>query len=165
MQLVTVEIKQINPNAILPKRATHGSAGYDLFLPSDWEPPTLNGATKLVTLYPREILTIGLGWAIDLLNPGYMFVMLPRSGTGSRGLHLANVAGIVDSDYQGEVILKLTNVTDSTITFDPKAAVAQGFIVPVCSAMWVPVTDFGRVTSRGEGGFGHTDSLATQTTS
>lgn len=170
MSLISVEIKQLNPKAVLPKRATEGSAAYDLFLPSDYAPPpTLYNAvceeTGFITLHSGEILTIGLGYAIDLQTSDYAFIILPRSGTGSRGLHLANVAGLIDSDYQGEVILKLTNVTDSAISFNPKAAVAQGFIIPIVQAHWIPVDTFSRDTIRGERGFGHTDSLLAQVTS
>lgn len=151
MNIVNVEIRQINPNAVKPKRATSGSAAYDLFLPKD---------TQSFHLLPKEVVSIGLGFSIDLLKDDLAFIMMPRSGTGSRGLHLANVTGLVDSDYQGEITLKLTNDSNDSIFVDATKAVAQAIITPVLAAYWTEVEDHTRTTLRGEGGFGHTDSIS-----
>lgn len=144
------EIKILSDNAVLPVRGTPGSAGYDLYLPTD--------TPETVTIYPGEVKSFCLGFAIDLCSPEIVMLMFPRSGTGSGGLHLANVCGVIDSDYQGEVILKLKNNSNDRLLINSKKAVAQALFVPIFEMQARTVGEFTRGTDRGAGGFGSTDS-------
>jgi dUTP pyrophosphatase len=144
-------IKQISPNAVLPKRATDGSAAYDIFLPAD--------LPKTIVLSPLEKVTFSLGFAIWVRNHEWCMVIMPRSGTGKRGLHLANVLGLIDSDYQGEVQLVLRNASDTDwLTIDTELAVAQAVFLPVGTPQFTLVSEFEAETARGAGGFGSTDA-------
>jgi dUTP pyrophosphatase len=149
----SADIKQINPDAVLPQRATDGSAAYDIFLPTD--------LPKTIELSPMEKITFSLGFAIWVKNPEWCMVMMPRSGTGKRGLHLANVLGLIDSDYQGEVQLVLRNASDTDwLTIDTSLAVAQAVFLPVGTPQFTLVGEFEAETVRGAGGFGSTDATS-----
>ena len=130
-----------------PKYATPGSAGLDLRADIAGE----------MSISPGKTTMVGTGVSIWLDDPGYTAIALPRSGLGTRGLILGNVVGLVDSDYQGEVMLSLWNRTDRPITIQQGQEVAQLVIVPVVRAEFDVMDDFGDVvTERGAGGFGST---------
>lgn len=150
MSVFFPEIKILSDYAVLPQIATSGSAGHDLFLPTD--------TPEQITIYPGEVKSFCLGFAIDLVDPNLVMLMFPRSGTGTQGLHLANVCGIIDSDYQGEVILKLKNDSDDLLCINSKKAVAQALFVPCFQMRATCVKEFSRDTERGAGGFGSTDT-------
>ncbi|WP_428100245.1 dUTP diphosphatase [Candidatus Rariloculus sp.] len=130
----------------LPERATHGSAGVDLRACLD-EPATLEpGATVLIPT----------GIAIHLADPGLAAVILPRSGLGHKhGIVLGNLVGLIDSDYQGELLVSCWNRGSAPFRIEPGARIAQLVIVPVIPFDFEVVEDFAD-TSRGAGGFGHT---------
>ena len=130
----------------LPRYATPGSAGLDLRALLD-EPLTLApGATTLVRT----------GLAIHIGDPGYAAVILPRSGLGhKKGLVLGNLVGLIDSDYQGELLISLWNRGSETQTIEPFERLAQLVVVPVVQPELVEVADFAE-SERGTGGFGST---------
>ena len=143
------EIKLLTSGAIIPLRATGGSAGYDVYLPK-------SELTEPLCIQPKELLPIYLGFAIHIESPTVAMGILPRSSTGKRGLHLANTLGVVDSDYQGEVILLAYNRNDIPIYFERDEAIAQLLFFPILLPELKVVKDFSMETTRGTGGFGST---------
>ncbi|ULJ70221.1 dUTP diphosphatase [Wielerella bovis] len=144
----TVQLKIINPKMAqqLPQYATSGSAGLDLRACLD-EPITLQaGETKLIPT----------GIAIYLDNPNLAAMLLPRSGLGHKhGIVLGNLVGLIDSDYQGELMVSLWNRGQTAFTIEPMERIAQMVIVPVVQAAFELVDEFA-ASERGEGGFGST---------
>ena len=130
----------------LPAYATDGSAGLDLRALLD----------APLTLAPGETKLIRTGLAIYIGDPGLAAVILPRSGLGHKhGIVLGNLVGLIDSDYQGELMVSCWNRGQSTFTMEPGERLAQLVFVPVVRAEFDLVTDF-EASNRGEGGFGHT---------
>lgn len=130
----------------LPHYATPGSAGLDLRACLD-APLTLN---------PGQTQLIPTGMAIHLDDPGYAAVILPRSGLGHKhGVVLGNLVGLIDSDYQGQLMVSLWNRGQTAFTVEPFERIAQMVIVPVVQAQFNVVEEFGQ-SQRGEGGFGST---------
>ncbi|HEV3429050.1 MAG TPA: dUTP diphosphatase [Paraburkholderia sp.] len=130
----------------LPHYATPGSAGLDLRACLD----------APVTLEPGETKLIPTGLAIHLADPGYAALILPRSGLGHKhGIVLGNLVGLIDSDYQGELMISTWNRGHTTFTLNPLERLAQLVIVPVVQAQFNLVDDF-EASQRGEGGFGST---------
>ncbi|WJF89619.1 dUTP diphosphatase [Paraburkholderia bonniea] len=130
----------------LPAYATPGSAGLDLRACLD-EPLVLPaGGTALVPT----------GLAIHVADPGYAALILPRSGLGHKhGIVLGNLVGLIDSDYQGQLMISTWNRSASTFTLNPMERLAQLVIVPVVQAQFNLVDDFTQ-SERGAGGFGST---------
>jgi len=129
----------------LPAYATSGSAGLDLR--ACIEEPML--------LQPGRTELISTGMAIYLERPDLAAVILPRSGLGSRhGVVLGNLVGLIDSDYQGPLMVACWNRSDRPYTIDVGERIAQLVIVPVVQAQWQVVDEF-TPTERGAGGFGH----------
>jgi dUTP pyrophosphatase len=127
--------------------ATDGSSGYDLQVNTEDEH----------TLYPGETLHFGTGLAIHISDKNYAAIILPRSGRGSKGLVIANLVGLIDSDYQGEIGITLWNrSTSATLTIKPFERVAQLLLIPVIRPIWEEVTEFSKSTARGSNGFGST---------
>ncbi len=130
----------------LPAYATGGSAGLDLRA-------LLDAPLKLA---PGETSLIRTGLAIYIGNPDLAAVILPRSGLGHKhGIVLGNLVGLIDSDYQGELMVSCWNRGQSAFTVEPGERIAQLVFVPVLRAEFDLVTDFA-ASHRGEGGFGHT---------
>jgi len=130
----------------LPAYATGGSAGLDLRA-------VLDVPLKLA---PGETSLIRTGLAIYIGNPDLAAVILPRSGLGHKhGIVLGNLVGLIDSDYQGELMVSCWNRGQSAFTVEPGERIAQLVFVPVLRAEFDLVTDFA-ASHRGEGGFGHT---------
>ncbi|MDX1397375.1 MAG: dUTP diphosphatase [Oceanospirillum sp.] len=145
----TLDVKILNPkigNELpLPHYATEGSAGMDLRACID-EP---------VTLQPGETQLIGTGLAIHIGDPGLAGVILPRSGLGHKhGIVLGNLVGLIDSDYQGELMISCWNRGQTAFTLEPGERLAQYVLVPVVQAELNIVDDFD-ASERGAGGFGH----------
>lgn len=144
----TVQLKIINP-AIqnhLPQYATQGSAGLDLRA-------CINAP---ITLATGETQLIPTGIAIYLNNPQLAAMLLPRSGLGHKhGIVLGNLVGLIDSDYQGELMVSLWNRGTEAFTIQPFDRIAQMVIVPVVQAAFEQVDEF-QLTERGTGGFGST---------
>lgn len=140
--------KRVGKEFPLPTYATSGSAGLDLSA-------CLN---EPLNLMPGGTSLIPTGIAIHIQNPQYAAVILPRSGLGHRyGLVLGNLVGLVDSDYQGELIISCWNRGASPFTINPGDRIAQMVLVPVVQAEFEKVDAF-EESDRGEGGFGHTGS-------
>jgi len=130
----------------LPHYATTGSAGLDLRACLD----------APVTLAPGETQLIPTGMAIHLADPGYAALILPRSGLGHKhGIVLGNLVGLIDSDYQGQLMVSAWNRGQQPFELTPMERLAQLVIVPVVQAEFNVVDDF-ETSQRGEGGFGST---------
>ncbi len=130
----------------LPRYATPGAAGLDLRACLN-EPLTLN---------PGETRLVPTGLAIHIANPAYAAMILPRSGLGHRnGIVLGNLVGLIDSDYQGELLISVWNRGQEAFTIQPFERIAQMVIVPVVQASFRLVEEFPQ-SQRGSGGFGST---------
>ena len=129
----------------LPAYATEGSAGVDLGA-------CLDGP---LTLAPGDTALIPSGMAIHIGDPGLAAVLLPRSGLGHKhGIVLGNLLGLIDSDYQGEVMISVWNRGSEPFEIRPGERIAQMILVPVVQARFEIVESFEQ-SRRGAGGFGH----------
>lgn len=140
-----VNVKKLSPQAVLPRRATEGSAGADLYacIP---EP---------VEILPGHTAKIGTGLALEV-PCGYAAFLYGRSGLGVKyGISPANCVGVCDADYRGEVIIGLHNHSSQPFTVNPHDRIAQVVIAPVLDAVFQE-TDELSGTGRGSGGFGST---------
>jgi dUTP pyrophosphatase len=135
---------RVGRDIALPERATAGSAGLDLRACLD--APLL--------LEPGQTHLVPTGIAIHLDDAGLAAVLLPRSGLGHRhGIVLGNLVGLIDSDYQGQVMVSVWNRGDHPFTIEPGDRIAQMIVVPVVQVEFEVVADF-EATKRGAGGFG-----------
>lgn len=143
-----IQLRILDPRLAdqLPAYATPGSAAVDLraAIP-DW-----------IRLEPGERRMVPTGLAMWLRHPGYVALILPRSGLGSKGLMLGNTVGVIDADYQGELMLNLFNSSRYPIEIEPMMRVAQLLIASIVRADWQVVESFDQATERGAGGFGST---------
>jgi dUTP pyrophosphatase len=131
----------------MPAYATPGSAGLDLRACLD-QPLTL--AANAWQLVPT-------GLSIHLADPGYAAMILPRSGLGHKhGIVLGNLVGLIDSDYQGQLMVSTWNRSDVPFTIEPLERIAQMVIVPVVQASFRVVEAFAQSSERGSGGYGST---------
>lgn len=143
-----IDIKILNERMRdqLPHYATPGSAGLDLRACLD----------APLTLEPGETKLVPTGLAIHVADPGYAALILPRSGLGHKhGIVLGNLVGLIDSDYQGELMISTWNRGHEPFTLNPLERLAQLVIVPVVQAQFNVVDDFD-ASERGAGGFGST---------
>jgi dUTP pyrophosphatase len=130
----------------LPAYATTGSAGLDLRACLD----------EAVTLEPGQTTLIPTGLAIHIEDPGYAALILPRSGLGHKhGVVLGNLVGLIDSDYQGQLMISTWNRGSTAFVLNPFERLAQLVIVPVVQATFNIVDEFA-ASERGVGGFGST---------
>jgi dUTP pyrophosphatase len=130
----------------LPAYATSGSAGLDLR--ACLEAPLVLG--------PGQAELVPTGIAIHLADPGYAAMILPRSGLGHKhGVVLGNLVGLIDSDYQGQLMVSCWNRGQAPFTIAPMERIAQMVIVPVVQASFAIVDEFA-TSERGAGGFGST---------
>jgi dUTP pyrophosphatase len=146
----SVELKILNPrigkDLPLPKRATSGSAGLDLRACIDQAIDLQPGATELIPT----------GIAIHIADPGLAALIVPRSGLGHRhGIVLGNLVGLIDSDYQGELLISCWNRGQKPFRIEPGERIAQLVVVPVVPVEFQVVESFEH-SRRGAGGFGHT---------
>lgn len=143
-----LKIKKVYPGIELPTPtyATDGSAGIDLCV-------VLQGVVDIV-LEEGELLLFHTGIAVAIPK-GYVGLIVPRSGLGTKGIVLGNLTGVIDSDYRGEIMLQLWNRSDQPQTINHLDRVAQMLIVPVAQPR-IEVVDELDSTERGEGGFGST---------
>jgi len=131
----------------LPRYATPGSAGLDLRACLD----------APLVLAPNAWQLVPTGLAIHLADPGYAAMILPRSGLGHKhGIVLGNLVGLIDSDYQGQLMVSAWNRSDVAFTIAPMERIAQMVIVPVVQARFNVVNDFAAASERGAGGYGST---------
>lgn len=144
-----IKIKKLNPNAKVPKRATNGSAGMDLYACID-EP---------ITITPGQLAVVPTGIAIALPDNSCAAFLYARSGLGVKhGICLSNGVGVIDSDYRGEICAGICNVSDKPYTIEPDERVCQMVIAPVLTPDIVEVSELDD-TQRGKGGFGSTGSF------
>ena len=146
--MTSIELKILDPRVgtdfPLPAYATPGSAGMDLRACLD-EP---------LTLAPGDTQLLPTGLAIHIQDPGLCATILPRSGLGHKhGIVLGNLVGLIDSDYQGQLMVSCWNRGKDSFTIAPGERIAQLVILPVVQAQFTLVNDFDQ-SERGEGGFG-----------
>lgn len=144
----TIDIKILDPRLKeqLPAYATAGSAGLDLRACID----------APLTIAPGETHLIPTGLAIHVANPAYAAMILPRSGLGHKhGIVLGNLVGLIDSDYQGQLMVSTWNRGQTAFTLNPMERLAQLVIVPVIQVGFNIVEEFD-ASERGTGGFGST---------
>lgn len=144
----TIDVKILDPRMKdqLPHYATAGSAGLDLRACID----------APLTLEPGQTVLVPTGLAIHIADPGYAAVILPRSGLGHKnGIVLGNLVGLIDSDYQGQLMVSTWNRSQAAFTLHPMDRLAQLVIVPVLQVGFNVVEEFDS-SERGAGGFGST---------
>ncbi|MCX7259579.1 MAG: dUTP diphosphatase [Burkholderiales bacterium] len=144
-----VDLKILDPRMAdqLPHYATPGSAGLDLRACLD----------VAITLEPNAWQLVPTGIAIHLDDPAYAALILPRSGLGHKhGIVLGNLVGLIDSDYQGQLMVSAWNRSSTPFTLEPMERLAQLVIVPVVQAQFNVVQEFAAKSERGEGGYGST---------
>lgn len=141
----------VTPDMLQP--STPGSAGIDLRAVNL---PDIDGSESRCYVYPNQCIKIGTGIAIHIADPGYAAMILPRSGLGHKtGLVLGNLVGLIDSDYQGELMISAWNRSHDTILIKRMDRIAQLVIIPVMQPAFNFVKSF-EETERGDGGFGST---------
>ena len=146
--MTTIDIKVLDARMAphLPHYATPGSAGLDLRACLD----------AALTLMPGQTHLIPTGLSIHIGDPGLAAMLLPRSGLGHKhGIVLGNLVGLIDSDYQGPLMVSCWNRGSAPFVIEPMERIAQMVIVPVVQAAFRRVDAFD-ASSRGEGGFGST---------
>ena len=143
-----IDYRILNPKAANnePSYASAGSAGLDLRACIE----------NVYPLNPGETFLIPTGISIYIKDPGYAGIILPRSGLGHKhGIVLGNLVGLIDSDYQGELLVSCWNRSDKAFLINPLERIAQLVIVPINQAKFNLVDNFSE-SERGEGGFGST---------
>ena len=146
MTVVDVKVLDARMADRLPAYATPGSAGLDLRACID----------AALVIEPGQTVLIPTGLAVHIGDPGLAAMILPRSGLGHKhGIVLGNLVGLIDSDYQGPLMVSCWNRGATTFTVQPLDRIAQLVIVPVVQASFRRVDSFA-ATDRGEGGFGST---------
>src|SRR5574344_1604835 len=151
--MTDIELKildnRIGPDSIypLPKYETEGSAGLDLYAMINED----------ITLNPGETKLIPTGISIYIKDPNICATILPRSGMGHKhGIVLGNLMGLIDSDYQGPLMVSAWNRSTTAFTLQPMERLAQLVIVPVVQAQFNIVQEFPAASERGESGYGST---------
>jgi dUTP pyrophosphatase len=146
MKQVDLKILDSRMKDFLPAYATGGSAGLDLRACID----------APLTLEPGQTVLVPTGLAIHIADPGYAAMILPRSGLGHKnGIVLGNLVGLIDSDYQGQLMVSTWNRGQSAFTLQPMDRLAQLVVVPVVQVGFKVVEEFAS-SDRGAGGFGST---------
>src|SRR5436309_6902945 len=146
MQKPTIELKILDERVrqCLPSYATSGSAGMDLRA----------CITESVTIAPGDTVLIPTGIAIHIADEELAAVLLPRSGLGHKhGIVLGNLVGLIDSDYQGPLMISCWNRSTESFTINPGDRIAQLVFIPIVRAEFDLVPEFAE-TERGAGGFG-----------
>ena len=146
MKTIDAKILDSRMKDYMPAYATEGSAGLDLRACID----------APITIKPGETHLIPTGLAIHIGDPGYAAMILPRSGMGHKhGIVLGNLVGLIDSDYQGQLMVSTWNRGQTEFTLNPMERLAQLVIVPVLQVGFNIVEEFDS-SERGAGGFGST---------
>lgn len=148
-----VQVKILNAkigsddNFPIPYRATNGSAGIDLRACIDGP----------ITIKAGESQLIGTGLAIYIQDPNYVGLIMPRSGLGHKhGIVLGNLTGVIDADYQGELMVSIWNRSQVDYVLQPGEKMAQYIVVPIARPTFEMVDEFSDISARGESGFGST---------
>jgi dUTP pyrophosphatase len=146
MQKLQVKILDERMREMLPTYATKGSAGLDLRACLD----------EVVEILPGQTILVPTGLSIFVADPNYCALILPRSGLGHKhGIVLGNLVGLIDSDYQGQLMVSTWNRSQQPFKLEPMERLAQLVIVPVVQVEWDLVDEFDS-SDRGVGGFGST---------
>lgn len=146
MKRLEVKVLDARIRENLPRYASPGAAGLDLRACLD----------SALTLQPGDSQLVPSGIAIHLGDPGYAALVLPRSGLGAKhGIVLGNLVGLIDSDYQGEILVSVWNRGREAFTIEPLERIAQLVVVPVQRVAFDVVASFA-ASSRGANGFGST---------
>jgi dUTP pyrophosphatase len=149
MRKLEVKILDERIRTMLPRYATEGAAGLDLRACID----------SGLTLNPGDSQLVSSGIAIHVGDPRYAAVVLPRSGLGAKnGIVLGNLVGLIDSDYQGPLMISLWNRGKAAFTVQPLDRIAQLVVVPVAQVEFEVVEEFA-ASARGAGGFGSTGKV------
>jgi dUTP pyrophosphatase len=149
MRKLEVRILDDRIRSMLPQYATAGAAGLDLRACID----------APLTLRAGDSQLVPSGIAMHLADPGFAAVVLPRSGLGAKhGIVLGNLVGLIDSDYQGQILVSVWNRGNGTFTIQPLDRIAQLVVVPVVQVEFEVVEEFA-ASARGAGGFGSTGKL------
>ena len=146
--MTTIDLKVLDPRMAecLPAYATPGSAGLDLRACTDGP----------LVMEPGQAMLVPTGIALHIADPGLAAMILPRSGLGHKhGIVLGNLVGLIDSDYQGPLMVSCWNRGQAAFTVQPMDRIAQRVIGPVVQARFRQVQEFS-ASARGEGGFGST---------
>ena len=145
----TIKFLKLRENAVIPRRATPGSAGLDLHACVDTP----------VTINPQKLVMVPTGLSMSLPHSGYGAFLFARSGLGIKhGICLSNGVGVIDSDYRGEICVGLCNVSDTPYTIEPGERIAQLVVLPVAILESEQVETLDE-TQRGTGGFGSTGKV------
>jgi dUTP pyrophosphatase len=149
--MLSIETKILNPllgdRFPLPKHATSGAAGLDIHACIEAEQ----------TILPGKTLLVDAGFAINIKDPNIMAILVARSGLGiKKGIVIAQGAGIIDSDYHGEIKVALWNRSEEAYVVQPGDRICQMLFVPVMQVGLEVVDNFATVTERGSGGLGST---------
>ncbi|MBE6551053.1 MAG: dUTP diphosphatase [Ruminococcaceae bacterium] len=145
MEVNKLYIKKVNENAVIPKYMTEGSAAMDICACLDGD----------IVIAPGKAVLVPSGLAV-MIERGFAGMLYARSGLAAKnGITLANCVGVIDSDYRGEILVALINLSDKDFTVTHGMRIAQLVITPVCVPTII-VTDALENTARGEGGFGST---------
>jgi len=146
MRKLEVKILDERIRGMLPHYATAGAAGFDLRACID----------APLILQPGDSKLVSSGIAIHVADPGYAAIILPRSGLGAKsGIVLGNLVGLIDSDYQGPLMVSVWNRGREPFTVQPMDRIAQLVVIPVAQVEFEVVEDFA-ASARGAGGFGST---------
>ena len=146
MRKLQVKILDERMRSQMPSYATPGSAGLDLRACLD----------ETIEIAPGQTVLVPTGLAIHVADPGYAALILPRSGLGHKhGIVLGNLVGLIDSDYQGQLMVSTWNRGSTTFKLEPMERLAQLVIVPVAQVEFDVVVEFDS-SERGAGGFGST---------
>ena len=146
MQKLQVKIIDERMRSQLPQYATPGSAGLDLRACLD----------EAIDIAPGQTVLVPTGISIYINDPRYCAMILPRSGLGHKhGIVLGNLVGLIDSDYQGQLMVSTWNRSATSFRLEPMERLAQLVIVPVMQVEWTLVDEFAS-SDRGAGGFGST---------
>lgn len=141
-----LNIKKLTDTALIPTRATTGSAGYDLYADIKDD----------ITISPRQIVKVPTGIAIALPSADFAAFVFARSGIAIKhGIAPANCVGVIDSDYRGELTVGLTNLSDTPYTITKGERIAQLIVMPVVCPTLIECDELDE-TERGAGGFGST---------
>lgn len=141
MSALPLNVRLLSASAILPTRSTSGSAGLDLY------------AVDAVVLTPNAPVKVRTGIAIQL-PPGHVGLILDRSGLGSKGVR--TLAGVLDADYEGEIVVCLAFLGQGTLLLKPGDRIAQLVVLPIPALSVQEAWDDSRFSERGQGGFGST---------
>ncbi|QCI16204.1 dUTP diphosphatase [Buchnera aphidicola (Artemisaphis artemisicola)] len=149
-----IEIKilntHINKNFSLPKYTTEGSSGLDLKA----------CIKEKIQLNPQDTVLVPTGIAIHIANPNIAALILPRSGLGhEKGIILGNSVGLIDSDYQGQLMISIWNRSKKQYFIYPNNRIAQIIFIPIIKPYFSLVKDFNEKTVRDQKGFGHSGLL------